>query len=63
MMLASESTDSVIILAASSTSNMLRSVPQVMLNSNPLAHAIESSRSGLSIAHLAASTALFSPEP
>ena len=34
-----------------------------MLNRRPFAPAIESSSSGLSIADLAASTALFSPEP
>jgi hypothetical protein len=34
-----------------------------MLNNNHFAHAIESSRSGESIAPLAASEALFSPEP
>jgi hypothetical protein len=34
-----------------------------MLNNNPLAQAIESSSRGESIADLAASTALLSPEP
>jgi hypothetical protein len=63
MIFASVSTDSVIIFAASSTSNILKSEPQVILNSNHFAHAIDSSRSGESIAHLAASEALFSPEP
>jgi hypothetical protein len=63
IILASLSTDSVIIFAASSTSNILKSVPQVILKSNHFAQAIESSKSGESIADLAASTALFSPEP
>jgi hypothetical protein len=63
MILASLSTDSVIIFAASSTSNMLKSVQPVILNKSPFAQAIESSRSGESIALLAASTALFSQEP
>jgi hypothetical protein len=63
IMLASPSTDSVIIFAASSTSNIDKSVPHVILKSNPLAHAIDNSNKGESIAALAASTALFSQEP
>jgi len=60
---ASGSTISVIILAASSTSYIDKSVPQVILNNNHFAQAIDNSRSGESIADLAASVALFSPEP
>ena len=60
---ASESTDSVIIFAASSTSNIERSVHPVILNNNHFAQAIDNSRSGESIADLAASVDLFSPEP
>jgi hypothetical protein len=60
---ASISTDSVIILAASSTSNIDKSVHHVTLNNNHFAHAIDNSNKGESIAALAASTALFSHEP
>jgi hypothetical protein len=60
---ASVSTDSVIIFAASSTSNILKSVPHVILKRSPFAPAIESSKSGESMADLAASEALFSHDP
>jgi uncharacterized protein YcfL len=63
IILASASQASVMILAASSTSNIERSDHQVILNRSHLAQAIDSSRRGLSIALLAASIALFSPEP
>jgi len=63
IILASVSTDSVIILAASSTSNILKSVHPVTLNKTHFAPAIDNSKSGESIAALAASVALFSPEP
>jgi|GEM_PF-3205311 hypothetical protein len=60
---ASLSIESVIILAASSTSYIDKSVPQVILKSNHFAQAIDNSKSGESIAALAASVALFSPLP
>ena len=60
---ASESTLLVIILAASSTSYIPKSLPPVMLNSTPLAPSIETSNKGDSIAALAASIARFSPLP
>src|SRR3989338_4997467 len=63
IILASLSTLLVIILAASSTSYIPRSLPPVILNKTPLAPSIETSRSGESIACLAASIARFSPEP
>jgi hypothetical protein len=63
MMFASGSHASVIILAASSTSNIERSVPPVILKRRPFAQAIESSRRGESTAARAASIARFSPDP
>ena len=51
------------IFAASSTSNIERSLHQVILKSSHFAHAMESSSSGLSIAALAASTDRFSQDP
>jgi hypothetical protein len=62
IILASESTDSVIIFAASSTSNIDKSVQPVILNNNHLAQAIDNSSKGESIADLAASVDLFSPD-
>jgi hypothetical protein len=53
----------VIIFAASSTSNIDKSDHQVMFIKTHFAQFIESSRRGESIAHFAASEALFSQEP
>jgi hypothetical protein len=63
MIFASLSTISVIILAASSTSYIDKSVQPVTLNNNHFAPAIDNSKSGESIADLAASVALFSQLP
>ncbi|MDR1988065.1 MAG: hypothetical protein LBQ24_04935 [Candidatus Peribacteria bacterium] len=51
------------ILAASSTSYIAKSVHQVTLNNNHFAQAIDNSKSGESIASLAACDALFSHSP
>ena len=63
IMLASASADSEIILAASSTSTMVRSLPPVILKRMPLAPSMEISRRGEAMAERAAAWALFSPTP
>ena len=60
---ASSNAELVIIFAASFTSFIVISGPPVMVNKIPLAPSMESSKSGLDTAALAASAALFSPEP
>ena len=62
MILAFGSTDSVITLAASWISNMVKSSPPAMEKSTPLAPLILISRSGEEMAARAASSARFSPE-
>ena len=63
MIFAFGSHDSVIIRAASSISNIERSVPPVIERRSHFAPLIESSRRGDSIAPRAASIARFSPLP
>ncbi len=62
-MLASGSAAWEIILAASSTSAIVKSLPPVILNKTPLAPSIDTSKSGEEIAVLAAVIARFSPAP